>query len=199
MHNTFPPFLSPPPFTGPSAPRNITVRLVTPLLVEIRWSIPALSNGQIIRFTVYGFPIAVFGPAIGKRQAPSDLPAGTIKQVGCCVIMNEWQMIMHDCATIVNDYILLEWWNAWLCVSQEWKGKRMVRTWGGGEGGGGGKGGGGEMEGGGRRGLAPTTSQKRLWSLKCPYFIFLLEVLANSLHRHEAMPTSVLVHMWIQK
>ena len=73
------------PFTGPSAPRDVTVCLITPRLVEVKWRAPALSNGQIIRYTVYAIPIAVSGPAISKRQAASNLPSGTIKQV--CLYM----------------------------------------------------------------------------------------------------------------
>ena len=69
------------PFTGPSAPRGVTVRLITPRLVEVRWRAPAVSNGQIIRYTVYAIPIAVSGRAISKRQAASNLPSGTIKHV----------------------------------------------------------------------------------------------------------------------
>ena len=67
--------------TGPSAPRDVTVRLITPLLVEIRWRRPAVSNGQIIRYTVYAIPITVSGPAISKRQAAPNLPSRTITQV----------------------------------------------------------------------------------------------------------------------
>ena len=77
--------LSPHRLTGPSAPRNVTVRLVTPRLVEIRWRRPAVSNGQIIRYTAYAIPIAVSGSAISKRQAASNLPSRTIKQV--CLYM----------------------------------------------------------------------------------------------------------------
>ena len=77
--------LPPHPLTGPSAPRDVTVRLITPQLVEVRWRAPAVSNGQIIRYTVYAIPIAVSGPAISKRQAASNLPSGTIKHV--CLYM----------------------------------------------------------------------------------------------------------------
>ena len=73
--------LSPHRLTGPSAPRDVTVRLVTPRLVEIRWRRPAVSNGQIIRYTVYAIPITVSGPAISKRQAAPNLPSRTITQV----------------------------------------------------------------------------------------------------------------------
>ena len=57
------------------------MRLVTPRLAEIRWRRPAVSNGQIIRYTAYAIPIAVSGSAISKRQAASNLPSRTIKQV----------------------------------------------------------------------------------------------------------------------
>ena len=73
--------LSPHCLTGPSAPRDVTVRLITPQLVEVRWRRPAVSNGQIIHYTVYAISIAVSGPAISKRQAAPNLPSRTIKQV----------------------------------------------------------------------------------------------------------------------
>ena len=93
--------LPPPPcfLTGPSAPRNVTVRLIAPLLVEIRWRQPAVSNGQIIHYTVYAIPIVV--PAITKRQAASNPPNGTIKQV--CLHMHVYtDFILEHAAHLLH-------------------------------------------------------------------------------------------------
>ena len=57
-------------FTAPSPPRNVTAKLIAPGTVEVRWSVPARSNGVIIRFTVYAIPMRTDGPTLrGKRQA----------------------------------------------------------------------------------------------------------------------------------
>ena len=55
-------------FTGPSPPRNVTAKLIAPGTVEVRWRVPALSNGVIIRFTVYAIPVRANGATRGKRQ-----------------------------------------------------------------------------------------------------------------------------------
>lgn len=41
---------------APSPPRNVSVRLVKPMTVEIRWRTPALPNGNISQYTVYAVP-----------------------------------------------------------------------------------------------------------------------------------------------
>ena len=57
-------------FTAPSPPRNVSAKLIAPGTVEVRWSVPAVSNGVIIRFTVYAIPVRANGPILrGKRQA----------------------------------------------------------------------------------------------------------------------------------
>ena len=59
-------------FTAPSPPRNVSAKLITPDTVEVRWNIPAVLNGVIIRFTVYAIPVRANGPTLrGKRQATS--------------------------------------------------------------------------------------------------------------------------------
>ena len=57
----------------------MSVRLVTPLTVEVSWREPAVPNGQIFRYTVYAV-IAGSKPDRRRRQAVADLPGG-IKQV----------------------------------------------------------------------------------------------------------------------
>ena len=42
--------------TAPSAPRDIRLRQVRPLMVEVSWRPPALSNGIITHYTVYAEP-----------------------------------------------------------------------------------------------------------------------------------------------
>ena len=48
---------------APSPPRDVTVRLVNTPLVEVRWREPAVPNGIIVRYTVYGL-------VTGVRQNP---------------------------------------------------------------------------------------------------------------------------------
>ncbi len=45
-------------YIAPSPPRNVTVRIVGVNLLEVIWRPPAISNGVIIRYTVY---ITLFG------------------------------------------------------------------------------------------------------------------------------------------
>ena len=71
-------------FTAPSPPRNVTAKLIAPGTVEVRWSVPAISNGVIIRFTVYAIPMRANGPIRGKRQT-DDTPH-TIQKVNCKII-----------------------------------------------------------------------------------------------------------------
>lgn len=114
-HLTGTALLFPSPLTGPSAPRNVTVRIIRPLLVEIRWRAPAVSNGQIIRYTVYAIPIAVFGPAIRKRQAAPNLPSGTIKQVCCtCIYSGPYSILQRY--TYSGPYTILQRYTYNLCV-----------------------------------------------------------------------------------
>lgn len=67
---------------APSEPRDVRVRLVTPLIVEVSWREPAVPNGHILHFTVYAIPIVAFEPERRRRQAAIDLP-GTFKKVLC--------------------------------------------------------------------------------------------------------------------
>ena len=64
---------------APSEPRDVSVRLVTPLTVEVSWREPAVPNGQIVLYTVYAV-IAGSKPDRRRRQAVADLPGG-IKEV----------------------------------------------------------------------------------------------------------------------
>ena len=55
-------------FTAPSPPRNVTAKLIAPGIIEVRWSVPMMSNGVINHFTVYAIPMQTNGPTRGKRQ-----------------------------------------------------------------------------------------------------------------------------------
>ena len=44
-------------FSAPSAPRDVTARLVAPLKVEVRWRSPAVTNGDISHYNVYAIPL----------------------------------------------------------------------------------------------------------------------------------------------
>ena len=75
-------FLFPTP--APSAPRDVSARLVSGLDVEVTWRAPAIPNGQIIHYTVYGIPIVSFGPSVEqrrKRQSNIGVPTGSFHKV----------------------------------------------------------------------------------------------------------------------
>ena len=58
------------------------MRIIRPLLVEVRWRVPAVTNGNIVRYTVYAIPLVFTEPTRGKRQTePATLPK-TVKMVG---------------------------------------------------------------------------------------------------------------------
>ena len=65
---------------APLAPRDVTVRVILPLLVEVNWKVPAVTNGNIARYTVYAIPLVSTEPIRGKRQASATLPK-TVKMV----------------------------------------------------------------------------------------------------------------------
>ena len=54
---------------------------MTQNMVEVRWNVPAMSNGVIIHFTVHAVPVGVNLPVRGKRQI--DKPQ-MIKRVKNC-------------------------------------------------------------------------------------------------------------------
>ena len=62
-------------YAAPSAPRDVTVTLIAPQVVEVRWMVPASPNGVITHYTVYAIP-----------SLPADHPVDgmpqTIKTVG---------------------------------------------------------------------------------------------------------------------
>ena len=43
--------------SAPSAPRDVSARLVAPLEVEVRWRSPAVTNGDISHYTVFATPL----------------------------------------------------------------------------------------------------------------------------------------------
>ena len=58
--------------TAPYAPRNVVARLVRPLLVQVSWTRPSVSNGVITEYRVYATPVAI--PLQRKRrQLPTDV------------------------------------------------------------------------------------------------------------------------------
>ena len=67
-------------YTAPSQPREISVRLITPTIVQVSWRVPAVSNGVITHYTVYAIPLGSTASR-GKRQAGADTTPQTIKMV----------------------------------------------------------------------------------------------------------------------
>lgn len=53
---------------APSAPRNVTARLVKPLLAKVSWRVPTTPNGIITHYTVYATPHVAFDVKRRKRQ-----------------------------------------------------------------------------------------------------------------------------------
>ena len=66
---------------APSAPRDVTVRVIRPLLVEVSWKVPVVTNGNIIRYIVYAIPLVSTEPTRGKRQAEPVILPKTVKMV----------------------------------------------------------------------------------------------------------------------
>ena len=64
---------------APSSPRDVRVRQIRPLLVEVSWRAPAISNGVITHYTVYAIPKLSYEATRSKRQTTS--PPQTIKKV----------------------------------------------------------------------------------------------------------------------
>ena len=64
---------------APTVPRDVRVRQIRPLLVEVSWRAPATSNGVITHYTVYAIPQLSYEATRGKRQTTS--PPQTIKKV----------------------------------------------------------------------------------------------------------------------
>lgn len=58
--------------TAPSAPRNVVANLVRPLLVQVRWSRPSVTNGVIAQYKVYATPVAI-PLQRKKRQISGDV------------------------------------------------------------------------------------------------------------------------------
>ena len=65
--------------SAPSAPRDITVRLVTPRVAEVRWRAPAVTNGHIIKYIVYAIPLG--GATRQRRQDVAATTPQTIRVV----------------------------------------------------------------------------------------------------------------------
>ena len=66
-------------FTAPSAPCDVTVRLVTPRVAEVSWRMPAVTNGVINRYIVYAIPLG--GATRQRRQALAITTPHTIQTV----------------------------------------------------------------------------------------------------------------------
>ncbi len=63
-------------FSAPSPPRDITVKIVSINILEVSWRPPAVSNGLIIRYTVY---LTLFGTSSEegtgrKRRQAAQMP-----------------------------------------------------------------------------------------------------------------------------
>lgn len=57
---------------APSTPRNVVASLVRPLLVQVRWSRPSVTNGVIAQYKVYATPVAI-PLQRKKRQISGDV------------------------------------------------------------------------------------------------------------------------------
>ena len=66
-------------FTAPSAPRDVTVRLMTPRVAEVSWRMPAVTNGVINRYIVYAIPLG--GTTRQRRQALAITTPQTVQTV----------------------------------------------------------------------------------------------------------------------
>lgn len=66
---------------APSPPRDVSVRIIRPLLVEVRWKVPAVTKGSIVHYTVYAIPLVSTEPTRGKRQTDSATLPKTLKMV----------------------------------------------------------------------------------------------------------------------
>ena len=56
--------------TAPSTPRNVVARLVRPLLVEVSWLRPSVTNGVIVQYKVYATPVSI--PLQRRKRQISD-------------------------------------------------------------------------------------------------------------------------------
>ena len=63
------------PSTAPLPPGDVSAVLVTPVTLLVRWTIPHVSDGTLMYFTVYAFPLT----QRSKRQTSTIL--GTISKV----------------------------------------------------------------------------------------------------------------------
>ena len=64
---------------APSAPRDVSARLITPFLVEVSWRAPAIPNGVITHYTVYAVPQISHEETRNKRNTATT--PRTIKKV----------------------------------------------------------------------------------------------------------------------
>ena len=91
------------------------MKIIRPLLVEVRWKVPAVTNGNIARYTVYAIPLVLTEPTRGKRQAePATLPK-TIKMVRLeflkisTILGNQFNDPVYVCMpSIVHYYTLFD-------------------------------------------------------------------------------------------
>ena len=75
------PFIS----TAPQPPQEVTARLVTPVVIEVRWGRPPTPTfrAQLILYTVYAIPFSsqISPSPRGKRQVDASNPLQTIAKV----------------------------------------------------------------------------------------------------------------------
>ena len=66
--------------SAPSVPRDVTVKLVRPLVAEVSWRAPSVSNGVITHYTIYAIPQVSFEIGFRTKRQTTSLPQ-TVKKV----------------------------------------------------------------------------------------------------------------------
>ena len=68
--------------TAPPSPEEVTVILLTPVVLKVTWSRPSSIRGELVFFTVYATPLVSQSPTESreKRQAVNN-SLGTITKV----------------------------------------------------------------------------------------------------------------------
>ena len=82
------------------------MRIIRPLLVEVRWKVPAVTNGNIVHYTVYAIPLVFTEPTRGKRQAETATLPKTVKMVRLDFILYTLIFVLYVCmSSIIHNII----------------------------------------------------------------------------------------------
>ena len=57
------------------------MKVIHPLLIEVRWRVPAVRSRQIVQYIVYAIPLIFTEPTRTKRQTEPAVVPKTIKKV----------------------------------------------------------------------------------------------------------------------